>query len=613
MSLHPATAASGGPLDVVTIGRSSVDLYGQQIGGRLEDVATFSKSLGGCPSNIAVGAARLGLKAAVITAVGDEQMGRYLLEQFAREGVETSGVKVDPKRLTALVLLAVRDDKTFPLIFMRENCADMGLTEADVDPALIARAKAIVVTGTHFSRADVDAMQRRAMALARESGARIVFDIDYRPNLWGLAGHGAGEERFIASDTVTKHLQSVLPSCDLVVGTEEEFAIAGGHGEPLADLAAVRALTKATLVLKRGPMGCVAFDGPIPDSLEGGVKGPGFPVEVYNVLGAGDAFMAGFLRGWLRDEPLATCCAFANAGGAFAVSRLLCSPESPTFEEMQHFLAHGSRERALRKDETLNHIHWATTRRQRGQSVAPGLMALACDHRAQFEAMVDRLGVGRDRIGPFKRLAAQAAAQVAAGRAGYGVLLDGHYGREAQFDVAGLPHLWVGRPVEAPGSRPLAFEAGEDLGGALAEWPVWQTVKAIAFHHPDDPPDLVAAQEARLRQVFEASRKAGRECLIEIVAGKSGPLDADTVARALTRLYDLGVKPDWWKLEPQTDARAWAAISRVVTRRDPYCRGVALLGLELPEDTLAEAFAVAARAPAVKGFVVGRSIFAAAA
>ncbi len=610
---HHAASSSLTTLDVVTIGRSSVDLYGQQIGSRLEDVASFSKSLGGCPSNIAVGGARLGLKTAVITGVGDEQMGRFLLEQFSREGVETQGVKVDPNRLTALVILAVRDDKTFPLIFYRENCADMALTPDDVDPDLIARAKAIVVTGTHFSRPNVEAMQRRAMTLARENTAKIIFDIDYRPNLWGLAGHAAGESRFVADGSVTERLQTVLPHCDLIVGTEEEFAIVGGHSDPLDNLRAARALTKATLVLKRGPLGCAAFDGPIPATLDEGVKGPGFSVEVYNVLGAGDAFMSGFLRGWLRGEKLETCCAWANACGAFAVSRLLCSPEIPTFEELQSFLKNGSRERALRKDENLNHIHWATTRRARGQRETPGLMALACDHRAQFEELADRLGVSRERIAPFKRLALRAAERVAQGRPGFGVLLDGTYGREALFDAAALPHLWVGRPVETPGSRPLTFEAGEDLGVALTEWPVWQTVKALAFHHPDDPAVLVAAHEARIRQVFEASRSAGRECLIEVIASKTHPLGDDTIARVLTRLYDLGVRPDWWKLEPQKSATAWAKISRVIDERDPHCRGVVLLGLEAPQAELAEAFHAAARAPAVKGFAVGRTIFAAAA
>src|SRR5579863_8904952 len=114
-------------LDVITIGRSSVDLYGVQVGGRLEDMATFSKAVGGCPTNIAIGTARLGLRSGLITRVGDEHMGRFIREQCAREGVDVTGIKTDPARLTSLVLLGIRDDKTFPLIFYRENCADSAL------------------------------------------------------------------------------------------------------------------------------------------------------------------------------------------------------------------------------------------------------------------------------------------------------------------------------------------------------------------------------------------------------------------------------------------------------------------------------------------------------
>src|SRR5215210_92574 len=147
-------------LDVVTIGRSSVDLYGQQVGGRLEDMASFSKAVGGCPANIAIGTARLGLKSALITRVGDEAMGRFIREQMTREGVATEGIRTDPSRLTALVILGVRDDRTFPLIFYRENCADMALEAGDLDESFVASAGAIVVTGTHFSRTNTAAAQR---------------------------------------------------------------------------------------------------------------------------------------------------------------------------------------------------------------------------------------------------------------------------------------------------------------------------------------------------------------------------------------------------------------------------------------------------------------------
>ncbi len=594
-------------LDVITIGRSSVDLYGQQIGGRLEDMASFAKSVGGCPSNIAVGAARLGLKSAVITRVGNEPMGRFIREQMAREGVATDGIAVDPRRLTALVILGVRDSDSFPLIFYRENCADMALSEADIDPDFIRRARAVVVTGTHFSTEATAKAQRKAMDLAKAAGAKVVFDVDYRPNLWGLAGHDAGQSRYIASDRVSAHLQPILGLCDLVVGTEEEIRIAGGVADLGGALGRIRSLTAATIVLKRGPMGCIVFPGAIPERLEDGVIGGGFPVEVYNVLGAGDAFMAGFLRGWLKDEPLATCATWANACGAFAVSRLLCAPEIPTWTELQHFLEHGSPHHALREDADLNHIHWATTRR----GDWPVLMALAIDHRAQLEEIAARVKAPAEAIGRFKILAVAAAAEVAAGRGGFGVLLDGSHGREALFRAADHD-LWIGRPVEKPGSRPLRFETA-DLGAHLAEWPVTQTVKCLCFYHPDDPAELRAEQEERLLTLHDAVRSTGRELLIEIIAGKHGPVDTDTVARVLTRLYDLGIRPDWWKLEPQAGAAAWTRIGDAIRARDPLCRGIVLLGLEASAEVLATGFALAAGEPMVKGFAVGRTIFAEAA
>jgi 5-dehydro-2-deoxygluconokinase len=591
-------------LDVITIGRSSVDLYGAQVGGRLEDMASFSKAVGGCPTNIAIGTARLGLKSGLITRVGDEHMGRFVREQCEREGVDVTGVKTDPARLTALVVLGIRDDKTFPLIFYRDNCADSALDEGDIDEAFIERAKAIVVTGTHFAKANTAAAQNLAILYAKQHGRRIAFDIDYRPNLWGLAGHGAGEERYIRSDQVSAHLQPILPDCDLIVGTEEEIMIAGGVDEPLAALKAVRALSQATIVMKRGPMGCVVFPGEIPDSIEKGVKGPGFPVEVYNVLGAGDAFMSGFLRGWLRDEPIETSCAFANAGGAFAVSRLLCSAEYPTFAELRRFLDRGSPHRALRRDEDLNHIHWATTRR----AEPPEVMALAIDHRAQLEKIADEAGAPHERISAFKLLAVDAAAKVAGGRPGFGMLLDGKYGREALFRAAGH-NLWIGRPVEAPGSRPLDFEFGGSLGAKLMEWPIAHTIKCLCFYHPDDSEEMKARQERELLRVYDAARKIGRELLIEIIASKHGPVNDGTVAKVLARLYEIGIKPDWWKLEGQPSPAAWDAIADAIDAGDPLCRGIMLLGLDAPEDELANSFRIAHGRRHVKGFAVGRTIF----
>jgi 5-dehydro-2-deoxygluconokinase len=597
---------TGKTLDVITIGRSSVDLYGEQVGSRLEDMASLAKYVGGCPTNIAVGTARLGLRSALITRVGDEHMGRFIKEQCAREGVDTRGIVTDPERLTALVILGIRDKHTFPLIFYRENCADAALAESDIDEGLIAQAKAVVVTGTHFSRPNLDAASRKAMKLAKAHGGKVVLDIDYRPVLWGLTGHGLGEERFVASDQVSRHLQTILPHCDLVVGTEEEIHIAGGSTDTLAAIRAVRACAPgALIVVKRGPMGCVAFPGEIPGDIEAGVKGPGFPVEVYNVLGAGDAFMSGFLRGWLEDLPLEECCRFANACGAFAVSRHGCAPAIPSWTELDFFLRHGSKEHALRKDARIEQIHWATNRTQRIERV----LAFAFDHRSQLEEMADRAGVSHAHIPYFKKLALEAAMRVGQGRPDFGILLDGRYGQDSLDQATGqVP--WIGRPIERPSSIPLRFDGAHDLGTTFREWPVQHCVKCLVFYHPDDPETLRLEQEESVLALAEAARRTGHELLLEVIPSRSAaPVDERTLARALARFYELGVHPDWWKLPDPGSQAAWDAITAVIERHDPHCRGVMLLGLDAPEAELERSFALAARQPICKGFAIGRTIF----
>ena len=203
--------------DLICIGRSCVDLYSGEFGVPLERAMTFTKSVGGSPMNIAIGTSRLGLRVGAITGVGQEDNGRYLKWQLSCEGVDVSAVKTDPKRLTAMVLLSIRGDNDFPLIQYRENCA---------------RAGAVLVTGTHLSREGVRSATMKVLETAKRLGLKCILDIDFRPNLWGLQGHDAGSSRWAeASEQVTSEYKKVLPYFDLIVGTEEEFFIAGGKTE----------------------------------------------------------------------------------------------------------------------------------------------------------------------------------------------------------------------------------------------------------------------------------------------------------------------------------------------------------------------------------------------
>ena len=588
-------------LDLICLGRASVDLYGEQVGGRLEDMASFAKYVGGCPTNIAVGAARLGLRSAALTRVGDEHMGRFIRETLAAEGVDASHVITDPERLTALVILGIRDKETFPLIFYRENCADMAIDTDDFDADFIASARALLVSGTHFSTPHVDRVSRAAIAHARAARTKVVFDIDYRPVLWNLTGMGAGEERFVASQDVTRHLQSILPECDLVVGTEEEVHIAGGATDTVAALRRIRALTAATIVLKRGAMGCSVFPGDIAESLADAMTVEGTPVEVFNVLGAGDAFLSGFLRGWLRDEPLETCARWANACGAFTVSRHGCAPAVPSWIELQTFLEEGSPYFRLREDSRLEHLHWATNRRR----VWPELLVFAFDHRSQFEALAAAHGRSAADIGAFKARCLDSLHRATDG--GAGILCDDRFGQDT-LDRATGTGLWIGRAIELPGARPLAFEGGANPVATLRPWPAEHCVKCEVTYHPDDEQELRSEQEATVLALFDACRATGHDLLLEIVPPAETGQDGETLPRALSRLYDLGVFPDWWKLPP-AGRETWRLVAEVIAAHDPHCRGVLVLGGDAPVEALGDAFAAAAAEPVCRGFAVGRTIF----
>jgi 5-dehydro-2-deoxygluconokinase len=603
--------APGRSLDVICLGRIAVDLYAQQIGARLEDVSSFSKYLGGSSANIAFGCARLGLKSSMLARVGNDHMGRFLTETLEREGCDVSHLRIDRDRLTGLVLLGLEDRDTFPLVFYRENCADMAVDESDFDEAYIASSKALLITGTHFSTDQVNRTSRRALDYARRNQVRTVLDIDYRPVLWGLTGKADGETRFVANESVTAHLQGILPLIDLVIGTEEEFRIAGGKDELIDALAAVRKVTDATLVVKRGPLGCSIIEGEVPVALDDAPIHRGVQVEVLNVLGAGDAFASGFLAGWLRDKPLEACADTANACGALVVSRHGCAPAMPTPAELTYFLDAArndpARMRRPDRDATLARLHRVTPPRKAWDEV----LGFAFDHRNQFFELAQQTGASEASIARLKGLFVEAVAQTEQQRGlegRIGVLIDDRYGQDALNAATGRG-WWIGRPVELPGSMPLVFDHGRSVGTKLIEWPQEHVAKCLVQYHPDHSHEVRLEQEAQIRTLYDAVQASGHELLLEVIVPKNGPaVEDDTVYRSLKRLYNLGIYPEWWKLEPMS-AQQWQAIDALIAERDPACRGVVLLGLSAAVEQLCDGFKAAAASATCRGFTVGRTIF----
>jgi 5-dehydro-2-deoxygluconokinase len=599
------TDGRGRALELVCIGRTCVDLYAEQEGAKLEDVQSFRKYVGGSAANIALNTARLGVKTAMLTRVGEEQMGRFVRRTMKDTGVDVSHVTFDPDHLTPYVLLAIRDVEDFPRIFAYGDAADMALDEGDVDPEFIASSLALLVTGTPLSQPGSRSASFKAVRAAREAGTRVLFDLDYRPVFWGVASHEQGGEMFVESAEVTEVYGAVLPDCDLVVGTEEEIRIAGGSSDTRESLLGIREISGATIVLKVGAMGAIVFPGEIPEDLQDGVSVPGFPVEVFNSVGAGDAFMSGFLSRWLREEPLEECLRIGNACGAIVVSRHGCSPAMPTPEELEYFLNMPEKPRRLRDDEWLEHLHRATTRREPKE-----LRVFAIDHRWQLEEVADELGVGRERLRDLKMLLARAFRQVAEGDPAAGILIDDVYGEEALEELTGSG-VWISRAAEVAGSRPVQLVSGLNPGATIRTWPEEHVVKCNLYMHPDDDPEMKERQERNVFQLYDACIRNDRRLLLEVQAPSGSGYGDDDMVELLGRFYEIGVRPDWWKLPPNKDPEVWKRIGDVVRERDPYCAGILVLGQALEEENLAEFFAATASEPRCNGFAIGRSIYGA--
>lgn len=598
-------------LDVICLGRAAVDLYGDQVGGRLEDMQSFSKYLGGSSGNLAAGLARLGSKSSMLTRVGNEQMGQFVREALAAEGVDVSHVVTDPQRLTGLVILGIADRNSFPHIFFRENCADLGIEQSDFDEHYVASSRALAITGTHLSTDDSYKVVRTAIDFAKRHGTKVVLDIDYRPVLWGLINAGGGEERYVESAAVTEKVQTVLADLDLLVGTEEEINIAGGSTDPLTSLRAIRDVSSATIVMKRGPLGCSIYEDAIPDQLDDGITVHGVQVEVLNTLGAGDAFLSGFLDAWIRDSSWEECASAGNACGALVVSRHGCTPAMPTRIELDDYLARADSITRPDKDARINYLHGASTRTQASNP----LMVLAFDHRRQLEDLVISTEPAAQKISHFKSLVCTAAEQVADERGSaenLGMIVDERYG-EAVLARMTAKGWWLGRPVEVPGSCPVEFDPRNNMGLPIHRWPAPHVVKCLVFYHPDDDLDLRLAQEERVQQLYADCAALGRELLLEVIASNNGrPVVDATVPNIMRRFYNLGVLPAWWKLESQSDA-SWQDLTTVIEQNDPLCHGVLMLGLDAPEEALRASFRTAGKYRVCKGFAVGRSIFGAAA
>jgi len=329
--------------DVIAMGRSSIDLYSNDIGAPFVDITSFAAYVGGCPTNISVGTRRLGLRSALLTAVGDDQVGEFILHFLHNEGVETRFIPHKQGRRSSAVVLGIEPPDRFPLTYYRDNCADIELTIDDVLATPIAGSHALLLSGTGLSKEPSRSATLFAAETAHREGGQVMLDIDFRPDQWH-------DPRAFG---VT--LRSALRLVDVVVGTEDEInavmltdpsqislthsqvSDARVSGDINAAIRALLDLGPRVLAHKRGAAGStvhLVLNGDVVTQIEA----PGFPVVVENILGAGDAFASGFLYGLVNGWDWYRTARLANACGAILVTKHGCANFMPTYEEVMTFI-----------------------------------------------------------------------------------------------------------------------------------------------------------------------------------------------------------------------------------------------------------------------------------
>jgi 5-dehydro-2-deoxygluconokinase len=326
--------------DIVCIGRSSIDLYSDDIGAPFEKISSFSAYVGGGPTNVSVGTRRLGLRSALLTGVGDDPVGEFILHFLEEEGVDTSLIATKEGRRSSAVVLGIEPPDKFPLVYYRDNCADIHIDLDDVNKIPFDDCKAILVSGTGFSREPSRAATLYVIEKASAKDVRVLLDVDYRPDQWPNM------------QTFGVTIRSALRYVDIVIGTSEEIKAAAKIGQGQAhvthsqvsnyevqadqDTAVERILSAGPpiLVLKSGTEGSYIYQR----SKKQPSHAAGFPVEVKNVLGAGDAFASGLAYGVINDWGLVRSARLGNACGAILVTKHGCANFMPTMDEVNAFV-----------------------------------------------------------------------------------------------------------------------------------------------------------------------------------------------------------------------------------------------------------------------------------
>lgn len=560
-------------VEVLSLGRTYVNLESEQIGCSLKAASSFKKTISGTCALVSIGLSRLGRYCALLSKIGSDPLGEYIKETLVFEKIDPTLLISDPNHAT---LIGLNNSSFY------EHHSLLELEERDIDPKMIGHAKALFLTSEIFCHEANHCAARKAIVAAKDNQTKIILALE----LWPSLGRNCPP---------SQSLETILPFCNLIFGYEEEFKAFANTQNTYEALTYLRELTHATIVIKCAKESYV-FEDAITDHWKPLSRHAQFDPIQFAPLHEYAAFVAGFIDVWLKGEPP------ANALKQAILCQQLAEAAPthlglPTEKMLRH------RDMKESRPAYFKHLHYATTRHV---NAAPQCL-LSFGYHSQWEKIANSFNASEEMIQKAKALIAQSLFSLNEPQTPVGLIVDEKPGNEL-IHIPIPSQAILARCIELENEIPLRFATTQDLSHTLLKWPSEHVAKVSITYHPDDRYVTRGEQETMLLSLYQACRDTEHPLLIDITPPTNSLITASTLGHIMQRFYDLGVYPDWWQFAAPRDQRSWDSIHRVIEDNDPDCLGAFI---QMPATTLDQLSIIldqAIKQSMCKGIVIGKTL-----
>lgn len=561
-------------VEILSLGRTYVNLESEQIGCSLKTAQSFKKAISGTVTLVSIGLARLGRYCALLSKIGSDLLGEYIKETLAAEKIDPTLLLTDPSHATLIGLNNTAFYEHHSLLELQEN---------DIDPKMIGHAKALFLTTELFFDKTSQPAARKAIIAAKDNQTKIILALE----LWPTLGHTCPS---------SQSLETILPFCNLIFGYEEEFQAFANTRNTYKALIHLRKLTDATIVIKCAKESYV-FEDAITDHWKLLPRHAQLDLTQFASLHEYAAFIAGFIDVWLKREPPANALKQA----------ILCQQLTETTPQhlglpTEKMLRH--KELKEKKPAYFKHLHYTSTRHI---SATPQCL-LSFGYHSQWQKIASSFNASEDMIQKAKALIMQSLCSLNEQQTPIGLIVDENPGNEL-IRIPIPSQAMFARSIELENEIPLRFATTQDFSHTLLKWPSEHIAKISITYHPDDKYVTRAEQEAMLLSLYQACHDTNHALLVDIITLSTNSLiTASTLSHIMQRFYELGIYPDWWQFASPADQRSWDSIHRVIEDHDPDCLGVFIQMPTIAIDQINIILDQIIKQPLCKGVVIGKTL-----